>query len=147
MAFTHSVQLRFSDTDAIGHVNHARFLSYFEEGRLALRTKLSSDMGFDPSWILAHVEVDYIKQLTPSDEPVQIELWIERMGDSSFTIGSEMSHLGEVVARSKSVIVSFDYAKQKSRPLSDAERAALSEYSRDPKALQQSSAQRSALGR
>jgi len=138
MAFTHSVQLRFSDTDAIGHVNHARFLSYFEESRIALRAKLSSDLGFDPSWILAHIDVDYIRQIKLSDERVEIELWVERVGDKSFTIGSEMSHLGEVVAKSKSVIVAFDYAKQKSRPLSDAERAALSEHSLDPKAVRQS---------
>jgi acyl-CoA thioester hydrolase len=131
MNFKHSVPLRFSDTDAMGHVNHARFLTYLEDSRVAFLVKLGDNAAFAPGLIVARVEIDYVKPIMLAVEPVQVELWVERVGGKSFTIGYEMSHQGEVVARSKSVIVAFDYAAQKSRSLSDAEREALGEYSKD----------------
>jgi len=131
MIFSHSVPLRFSDTDAMGHVNHAKFLSYLEDSRVAFLVKLGDEAAFAPGLIVARVEVDYVKPIMLAIEPVEVQLWVEQIGDKSFTIGYEMSHQGEVVARSKSVIVAFDYAQQKSRSLSEAERAALARYSKD----------------
>ena len=32
----HLAQVRWSDPDTMGHVNHARYLSYFEDARMAL---------------------------------------------------------------------------------------------------------------
>jgi acyl-CoA thioester hydrolase len=131
MIFSNSVALRFSDTDAMGHVNHARFLSYLEDSRVAFLVKLGNEAAFAPGLIVARVEIDYLKPIMLAAEPVQVELWVEHIGNKSFTLGYEISHHGEVVARSKSVIVAFDYTEQKSRSLSDPERAALAEYSKD----------------
>lgn len=130
MTFKHTVPLRFSDTDAMGHVNHARFLSYLEDSRVAFLVQLGEGEAFAPGLIVARVEIDYVKPIMLAVEPVEVELWVERIGEKSFTIGYEMSHRGEVVARSKSVIVAFDYTLQKSRPLTDADRSALARYSK-----------------
>jgi acyl-CoA thioester hydrolase len=129
VTFHHSVALRFSDTDAMGHVNHARFLSYLEDSRVAFLVKLGDTTAFAPGLIVARIEIDYVRPIMLAVDPVEVELWIERVGSKSFTIGYEMKHQGDVVGRAKSVIVAFDYATQKSRELSEAEKSALGEYS------------------
>jgi acyl-CoA thioester hydrolase len=43
----HTVQLRWSDPDSLGHVNHARALSLLEDARLAMLAELPGDPG-DP---------------------------------------------------------------------------------------------------
>jgi acyl-CoA thioester hydrolase len=55
----HLVQLRWSDPDSLGHVNHARALSLLEDARLAMANGTQGDAGL----ILARLEVDYLRQL------------------------------------------------------------------------------------
>ena len=38
----HEAQVRWSDPDRLGHVNHARYLSYFEDARMALLARSSA---------------------------------------------------------------------------------------------------------
>ena len=49
MMFEHLVRVRWRDTDAQGHVNHAVFLTYLEEGRDAFYVQA---LGSDPAmWL------------------------------------------------------------------------------------------------
>jgi acyl-CoA thioester hydrolase len=100
----HPVQLRWSDPDSLGHVNHARALSLLEDARLAM---VEGPGGA----ILARLEVDYLRQL------------YYRVGERQ-----ELVQDGEVVIRADSVLVMFDFATDTSRPLTDDERAHWSRY-------------------
>ena len=40
--FEHLVRVRWRDTDALGHVNHAVFLTYLEEGRMRSTSRPSA---------------------------------------------------------------------------------------------------------
>src|SRR5262249_11355194 len=53
--FEHPVDVRWRDVDALGHVNHAVFLTYLEEGRDAFYTRM---LGSDPIYVVARLEVD-----------------------------------------------------------------------------------------
>ncbi|MGH3201311.1 MAG: acyl-CoA thioesterase [Streptosporangiaceae bacterium] len=53
--FERLVPVRWRDTDAQGHVNHAVFLTYLEEARDAFFEHV---IGADPSYVVARVEVD-----------------------------------------------------------------------------------------
>ena len=67
-AFQTTIEVRFNDIDAMGHVNNAIIFTYFEEGRLALFTSTSPGKtfpGFD--FILAHISCDYLKPVTIDD--------------------------------------------------------------------------------
>ena len=48
------VPVRWRDTDAQGHVNHAVFLTYLEEGRDAFYTQAFGD----PHYVVVRLEVD-----------------------------------------------------------------------------------------
>ena len=60
--------VRFRDVDAMGHVNNAVFLTYFEEGRSAFLARVLEIV--DPSeypFILARISCDYLRPLKLGD--------------------------------------------------------------------------------
>lgn len=120
----HRAQLRFSDTDALGHVNHARFASLFEDARIALLRSLAGD-GPDllaSGVILARLEIDYLRPLLVDAGTVTVRSRVVRVGRSSFAIDYELSQAGNACAHGVSVLVAYDYTGGRSRPLEETER-------------------------
>ena len=123
----HRAQLRFSDTDAMGHVNHARFASLFEDARIGLMRSIAEDdhVIATNGMILARLEIDYIRPLLLDDQPVSVVSRVVRVGTSSFSIDYEMRQHDQLCARAFSVLVAYDYAAGRSRPLDARELAQL----------------------
>jgi acyl-CoA thioester hydrolase len=122
----HPVQLRWSDPDSLGHVNHARALSLIEDARLAMGAR-KADHRVD--LILARLEVDYLRQLHyRSGERLVVRSWVSRLGTKSFTVRQELVQDDEVAIRADAVMVQFDYASDSTRPMTDDERAHWSRY-------------------
>ena len=120
MRHEHPVQLRWSDPDSLGHVNHARALSLIEDARLAMAAGMPGDGGL----ILARLEVDYLRQLYYRvGERLCVRSWVTRLGTKSFTVRQELSQDDQVAIRADVVMVLFDFATDASRPLTEAERA------------------------
>ncbi|MGZ4508961.1 MAG: acyl-CoA thioesterase [Blastococcus sp.] len=125
MRHEHEVQLRWSDPDSLGHVNHARALSLIEDARLALGSGGPAGVGL----ILARLEVDYLRQLYYRvGERLCVRSWVTRLGTKSFTVRQELSQDGEVAIRADVVMVLFDFATDASRPMTEPERAHWSQY-------------------
>ena len=125
MRHEHLIQLRWSDPDSLGHVNHARALSLIEDARLAMMDELP-DGG---SVILARLEVDYLRQLYYRiGERPPVSSWVTRIGTKSVTVRQELVQDGEVAIRADCIMVMFDYATDASRPLNDDERAHWGRY-------------------
>jgi acyl-CoA thioester hydrolase len=118
------VQMRFADTDALGHVNNGSFILYAETARLQFLADLGSEVG---ALILAHLAVDFRSQVL-FGEPIAVDSWVERIGASSVTILHAVRAGDRVAAEVRSVVVSFDYAAQRARPWPDAMRAALARH-------------------
>jgi acyl-CoA thioester hydrolase len=121
----HLLQLRWSDPDSYGHVNHARALSLLEDARLAIATEAPGVVpGRQPDVILARLEVDYLRQLHYRvGERLCVRSWVTRMGTKSFTMRQELIQDDAVAIRLDAVLVVFDITADASRPLSDEERA------------------------
>ncbi|HEX2073849.1 MAG TPA: thioesterase family protein [Geodermatophilus sp.] len=125
MRHEHPVQLRWSDPDSLGHVNHARALSLIEDARLAMAEGApgGSDL------ILARLEVDYLRQLYyRTGERLCVSSWVTRLGTKSFTVRQELVQDDQVAIRADVVMVLFDFATDTSRPMTDADRAHWSRY-------------------
>lgn len=125
--YEHHAQLRFSDTDAMGHVNHARFATFFEDARIGLLRGLAPE-GADLTSrgvILARLEIDYVRPLAVGPHPVVVRAQVVRIGTSSFAIDHVLEQHGAICARGLSVLVAYDYAAGCSRPLTTTERAQL----------------------
>jgi acyl-CoA thioester hydrolase len=121
----HPVQLRWSDPDSYGHVNHARALSLFEDARLALAAEAPGNApGRQPDIILARLEVDYLRQLFYRvGEVLTVCSWVARIGTKSVTVRQELIQDDVPVIRVDGICVMFDVRTDTSRVLTDDERA------------------------
>jgi acyl-CoA thioester hydrolase len=77
--------------------------------------------------VVARHEIDYLRPVDYGD-PVQIELWVDQIRPSRFSVAYEMYDDGQLASRARSVLVPYDLAASRPRRLSDAERAFLTEW-------------------
>ena len=128
--FVYDAAVRWSDMDAYGHVNNARFLTLYEEARVAMffvAARATGVWSLEEGIVIARHEIDYLRPVDYGD-PVRIEMWISELRAASFTVAYEMFD-GEVLAsRASSVCAPFNLAEQRPRRLSDAERDFLRPY-------------------
>jgi acyl-CoA thioester hydrolase len=75
-AFEHQVSLRWRDLDALGHVNHAVFLTYLEEGRDAFYVQA---LGRDPHYVVARMEIDLRAEVRYADRRLRVRVEVERV--------------------------------------------------------------------
>ena len=130
MRHEHPVQLRWSDPDSYGHVNHARALSLLEDARLAVAAAApQSEPGRLPDIILARLEVDYLRQLYYRvGEVLTVRSWVARLGTKSVTVRQELIQDGVPAIRADGICVMFDIRTDTSRALTDEERIFWSRY-------------------
>ncbi len=130
--FTIPIEIRFRDLDAMGHVNHAVFITYFEEGRKAFFQKSFNVGGsFAFNFIMAHVRCDYLKPIELSHRSITIQMRVSKMGNKSFDLEYHLVDSTDpsvIFAKGASVQVCFDYQGNKSVRISDKMRAMLSKY-------------------
>ena len=128
--FTYSCAVRWSDLDAYGHVNNARFLTLYEEARVALmfiEARRAGVTSFEQGVVISRHEIDYMRPVDYTD-PVHIELWIEEIRPSRFTVAYELLDGGAVASRARSVCVPFDLSAGRPRRMSPAEREFLAPW-------------------
>lgn len=118
------IQMRFGDTDALGHINNARFASYAELGRLDFLSKLGGSVR---SLILASLYIDFRRQVKLG-ERVHVDTFVSNLGRSSITLGQTIYASDERAADITSVVVHFDYATNKAKELTDDMRRVLNLY-------------------
>jgi acyl-CoA thioester hydrolase len=122
-AFERSVDVRWRDTDALGHVNHAVFLTYFEEGRDAFYVQT---LGSDPSYVVVRLEVDLRAEVRISDHRVTVRIAAESLGTTSLTTRETIFvPSGEVAAEARVVTVKWDADQRKPIPFTEAQRQRL----------------------
>jgi acyl-CoA thioester hydrolase len=131
MKFTSKVFVRWADLDAFGHVNNAVYLTYSELARVDWGGKQFAPK--DPGSVLvemtvAHSEVDYLTPITKFGVDYDVNLWVENIGNTSFTVAYEVVRDGVVFAKMKTVQVMIDIKMMKPRPINDVERAFLNQY-------------------
>lgn len=127
--------MRWSDMDALGHVHNARLLEYYEAARVALVADLVRlDRPAGIGLVVGRHEIDYRLPLVFRPEPVAVDLWVERIGNTSFTVGYTLCEPdGSVVyGRAKTVIVAIDMATGAPAPLPPQVREALADYLPEP---------------
>jgi acyl-CoA thioester hydrolase len=121
--FEHEVNVRWRDVDGLGHVNHAVFLTYLEEGRDAFFVRT---FGGEPDYVVARLEVDLRAEVRYPDRRVTVRLSVERLGTTSLTTRETiLTPGGEVAAEARVVTVRWDRRARKPVPFSETERAQL----------------------
>jgi acyl-CoA thioester hydrolase len=131
-ALEKQIEIRWRDVDAAGHVNNAVYLTYLEEARIEwLRCVLGSE-GDQWDFVLAHVSIDYLREIRQSDEIVLVCCGLARIGRSSIETHEKiLAAEGWEAARAMAVLVARDRATGRSRPLSAGERRSISSWGRE----------------
>jgi acyl-CoA thioester hydrolase len=127
--FVYTCAVRFSDVDAYRHVNNVKYFEYYQEARIALITGMgggtAGGQAVPLGVVVAQIDVDYRRPIFFREEPYAVETWVSTVGRSSFVIEGQVVDGDRVLSRSRAVMVAFDGATQRSRPLTEAERQAL----------------------
>jgi len=118
------VPVRWQDLDALGHVNHAVYLSYFEEQRDSWLHEHLTLSGND--YVVVRVEIDYAIAVSLRDGPVTVQASCANIGNSSVTIAATMrTRKGDLCATSRTIIALWDPDVARTRQLTAPERATL----------------------
>lgn len=134
--FRHTTPLavRFADLDAMGHLNHARYLTYMEQARI-LYVRDVCTWGGDWSllgMILARAEVDYKLPLAFGDSAV-VYTRCSRLGNKSFDLEYVLlrQRPGEedvLASTARTVMVAYDYRSDRPIPVPESWRERILAY-------------------
>jgi acyl-CoA thioester hydrolase len=99
-------RVRFSDTDAVGHVNNVAFAAYIESGRVAYAFDLAArvgDVGLT-SMVLRRLDVDFLSEVHyPADLRVGSRLL--HLGRTSLVVGTGVFADERCLCTASSVLV------------------------------------------
>ncbi|GAB4486235.1 MAG: thioesterase family protein [Anaerolineales bacterium] len=130
--FHHPIEIRYADLDPQGHVNNARFLTYFEQARvhylihLGLFSKQQSFL--EIGIILAEVTITF-KAPVYFGAQARVGARVSRLGTKSMTMDYEMTDdQGTLYATGSTAIVTFDYQTHATIPIPIAWREKISRF-------------------
>ena len=149
------IRLRWSDLDAYAHVNNAEMLRLLEEARIqafwvndeaagaagtapldgAARgtAVLDGRPGAATLTLIARLEIEYLAPIPYLREPIDVQLWIGKLGGASLDVCYEVygpagQEGARLYARATTTIVLVDAATERPRKINDVERAAWTPY-------------------
>lgn len=119
--FNHRIKIkvRFSDLDAMHHVNNATYLSYLEEARIAYFNDVLnlSKSSLDFGAVIARIEINYLNPILLGDD-LEVLTRVVKFGNKSSDIENVLIVHREnnpiVAAKASTKLVSYDYKKGES---------------------------------
>lgn len=131
------ITVRFADLDVLGHLNNAKYLTYIEQIRIMYVREVC---GWQGQWrtlgmILARTEIDY-KLPIAFDDAVMAYVRVSRLGGKSFDMSYILTRQrgeqdAEIAAEVKTVMVSYDYERDKTIDIPSTWREQITDYEPD----------------
>lgn len=112
--FKSIIDVSSRDTDSLGHVNNTSLPLWFETSRNPVYKIFNPHMQLDPMvWnlIMVHTEFDYLDQIYYGHE-VEIRTYIEKIGNTSFTVYQEAWQKGKLRGTGRAILVDYDFNRQ-----------------------------------
>ncbi|MBN9607057.1 MAG: acyl-CoA thioesterase [Actinomycetales bacterium] len=146
------IELRWSDLDAYGHVNNARMLTLLEEARVRVFWRdpdsaqeaplavIDASDATSTRTVIARQECEYLVPIPHLRAPLDVQLWLAKIGGASIEIGYEVFSAPSVqppvlYTRAATTIVLVDAESMRPRRITDAEREAWAPYLGEPVAF------------
>ena len=126
----HVLHPRFRDTDAMGHINNAVYVTYLEVARQEYWARVAGNTDYQKvPFILAHVTCDFRSEAL-MNEVLVISIRCPWIGGKSFAFAYEIRDqaTGRLVVEAETVQVCYDYATKQSIAVPDALRRALESF-------------------
>ena len=121
----HSVQTRWEDLDALGHIGHTAVLVLLEQGRDAFLAA----HGIKPDqYVVGRCFVSFEREIDASQKEVTVECDVNELGTSSMKTSERiLAPDGGVAVTAEFGLVLWNAETRDARPITDAERASLEE--------------------
>ena len=116
--FYHPIEVRYGDLDPQGHVNNAKHLTYFEQGRVAYMIELglfTKDQSFmEVGVILADVHITYHEPIYFGQQ-IKVGVHAAKLGNKSMTWEQNIRDVDthQELAKGEVVMVTYDYHAEK----------------------------------
>ena len=131
--FFHPIEVRYGDLDPQGHLNNAKYLTFFEQARVRYMIHLDlypQDQSFMKVGVI--VADAHIAFLAPIHfgEDVKVGVLTSKLGNKSMTIEQNIVNnaSGQEMARGEVVTVTFDYQSKKTISIPEEWREKISKF-------------------
>lgn len=127
---TYLIAPRFRDTDAMGHINNAVYVTYLEVARQEYWRRMDGSEDYrQVPFILANVRCDFRSEALVK-ETLEIGIRCEWIGEKSFAFVYEIRELNSrrLVVEASSIQVCYDYAVKQTMVMPDRLRKALEAF-------------------
>ena len=131
--FFYPIEVHYGDLDPQGHLNNAKYLTYFETARINYFVHLGlfrpGHSFLDIGVILADARITFHAPVE-FGTPVKVGVRTSKLGNKSMTVDQNIVHAetGEVLASGQVILVAFDYHTNKSLPIPDEMREKISMF-------------------
>ena len=127
--FYHPIEVRYGDLDPQGHVNNARYLTYFEQARVAYIRHLGLWNGGsfkDFGVILAEAKLTFLAPVV-FGQPIRAGVRVTKLGNKSLTMEYILEDVesGKGLCSGSAVLVAYNYHRAETIPVPETWRAAL----------------------
>lgn len=115
--YSETITTRFSDTDALGHINNTMVPIWFEGARDPIFRLFSPELKLS-EWplILAKIDVTFHAQMFYG-QTLDLKTYISRIGGASFDVYQEIWQNDTLCASGTAVMVNFCYKNQNSEKI------------------------------
>lgn len=131
--FYHPVEVRYGDLDPQGHLNNAKYLTYFEQARIQYMIELglfTKDQSFmEIGVIIADIHITYLEPIYFGKD-IKVGVHVARLGLKSMTWEQNLmdAETGEEFAKGEVVLVTYDYKQAKTIAIPQEWREKISEF-------------------
>jgi acyl-CoA thioester hydrolase len=131
--FFHPTEVRYGDLDPQGHVNNAKYLTYFEQARVYHFMKMglfSKDQSFmEIGVIVADIHITYHAPTHYGDK-IKVGSKVAKIGNKSLMVEQCVmdAETGKVMASGEVILVTFDYKSMKTIPVPEDWKTKITEF-------------------
>lgn len=131
--FFHPTEVRYGDLDPQGHVNNAKYLTYFEQARVYYLIHLGlfgKDQSFmDIGLIIADIHIKYNAPTHYGDE-IKTGVRMAKIGNKSIIVEQVVvdTKTGAEMAKGEVIMVTFDYRAKKTIPVPNEWRETITKF-------------------
>jgi acyl-CoA thioester hydrolase len=126
------ILVRWGDMDSMRHINNIAWTAYLQEARAQMfgfRLRGTPGETLLGTLVVARIRVRFLRPLLASTTPLVAHTWISKVGAASVTVECELGETPDgPYCTGTTTLAPFDFANDRLRRLTDAERAALAEF-------------------
>ncbi len=107
-----TIQVRFSDTDAMGHISSGSYAAFAEVGRASFFKAVPEPVSEIPWFVLVHLGMDFVSEARFGQD-IKLSSRVVKLSRKTLTFEQLVRADGELACKLEVVLVAFDAATRK----------------------------------